>query len=309
MHDGRVSPHDLADEFARYLALRRGLSDATCRAYRSDVVSLLLFVTSTESQCDPADLTQLDLRTLRSWLAHMSADGSATRSMQRRVAAARSFTAWAHQQGLLATDPGARLHAPKGGSTLPHVLSAEQVSQLLAAALTADDDEPANLSDRAMFELLYASGIRVSELTGLDLPDVQLAARTMRVTGKGNKQRTVPFGPPAAAALEEWLRVGRPQWQTTRSPGAVFLGPRGGRIGQRRVRERLHRLLRLMPELPDIGPHGLRHSAATHMVEGGADLRTIQEMLGHATLATTQIYTHVSVERLRTTYEQAHPRA
>jgi integrase/recombinase XerC len=302
-----VSPQDLADEFAQYLALRRGLSAATCRAYRSDALSLLQFLA--ERAGDQVDLADLDLRLLRSWLADMKSQGSATRSMQRRVAAARSFTAWAHGRGLMAYDPGVRLHSPQGVSVLPHVLSAEQVSELLAGASTADDDEAANLSDRAMFELLYAAGIRVSELTGLDLTDVHLAARTMRVTGKGNKQRTVPFGPPAAVAMAEWLRVGRPQWQTSRSPEAFFLGPRGGRVGQRRVRARLHRLLRVMPELPDIGPHGLRHSAATHMVEGGADLRTVQEMLGHATLATTQIYTHVSVERLRTTYEQAHPRA
>jgi integrase/recombinase XerC len=302
-----VDPVGLADAFAEHLALRRGLSDATCRAYRSDVLSLLRFVLDPDD--DARALTDLDLRALRGWLAQLSAAGSAPGSMRRRVAAARSFTAWAHDGGLLTTDPGRRLQSPRGGSALPHVLSAQQVRDLLNLALTADDDEPANLSDRAMFELLYASGVRVSELTGLDLSDVHPAARTMRVTGKGSKQRTVPFGPPAAVALAAWLRLGRPQWQTDRSPQAVFLGPRGGRVGQRRVRERLHRLARLIPGLPDIAPHGLRHSAATHMVEGGADLRTIQELLGHATLATTQIYTHVSVERLRTTYEQAHPRA
>lgn len=306
-HDERVTQRDLASDFAQYLALRRGLSAATCRAYRSDVVSLLTFLAG--GATDDPDLTGLDIRVLRAWLAHMSSDGSASRSLQRRVAAARAFTGWAHSEGLMPADPGVRLRAPQGGSALPVVLSQDQARGLLSEAARADDDEVANLCDRAMFELLYASGIRVAELCGLDLADISFAERTMRVTGKGDKQRTVPFGPPAARALAEWLRAGRPDWAGPRSGGAVFLGPRGGRIGQRRVRARLHRLLRIMPDLPDIGPHGLRHSAATHMVEGGADLRTVQEMLGHATLATTQIYTHVSVERLRTTYEQAHPRA
>lgn len=179
----------------------------------------------------------------------------------------------------------------------------------MTAAARADDDPVATSCDRAVIELLYATGIRVSELCGLDLDDIDAGRRTLRVTGKGNKQRTVPFGPPAAAALDQWLENGRPRWVRERSGPAVFLGPRGRRIDQRRVRSRLHRLLATEPGVPDVGPHGLRHSAATHLLEGGADLRTVQELLGHASLATTQIYTHVSVERLRTTYEQAHPRA
>ncbi len=254
-------------------------------------------------------LADLDIRALRSWLSHMSAGGAAGSSLQRRVSAARSFTAWAHDEGLLAADPGVRLQAPKSGSALPGVLTADQATQLLSAAASADDDPVAVIADRAMFELLYASGVRVSELCGIDLGDISFPDRTMRVVGKGDKQRTVPFGPAAAWAVQEWIADGRPVWAGPASGNAVFVGPRGGRIGQRRVRARLHRLLDVLPDVPDIGPHGLRHSAATHMLEGGADLRTVQEMLGHATLATTQIYTHVSVERLRTTYEQAHPRA
>lgn len=277
---------------------------ASCRAYRSDVESLMRFL---DDRGTP--LADLDIRALRSWLSHMSAGGAAGSSLQRRVSAARSFTAWAHDEGLLAADPGVRLQAPKSGSALPGVLTADQATQLLSAAASADDDPVAVIADRAMFELLYASGVRVSELCGIDLGDISFPDRTMRVVGKGDKQRTVPFGPAAAWAVQEWIADGRPVWAGPASGNAVFLGPRGGRIGQRRVRARLHRLLDVLPDVPDIGPHGLRHSAATHMLEGGADLRTVQEMLGHATLATTQIYTHVSVERLRTTYEQAHPRA
>lgn len=278
------------------------MSPASVRAYRGDIAGLLAFLAHRHTS-----LGQLDIRTLRAWLARMSAAGAAPRTLQRRVAAARSFTAWAFSEGLLSADPGLRLQAPRGGSALPVVLTAPQADQLLRTAAGADDDEVANLCDRAMFELLYGSGLRVAELCGLDLGDV--SSGTLRVLGKGNRQRTVPYGAPAARALRSWLDHGRPHWVGPRSGNAIFLGPRGGRVDQRRVRGRLHRMATVAPGVPDIAPHGLRHSAATHMLEGGADLRSVQEMLGHATLATTQIYTHVSVERLRTTYEQAHPRA
>lgn len=299
-----MSDDSIVAQFAEDLELRRGLGDATVRAYRSDAASLLAFLKGRDT-----DWRALDLRALRAWLAHQSEQGAAARSMQRRVASARAFTAWAHRTGHLTTDPAVRLQAPKGGSTLPSVLSVSEADELMQVAATADDDPIATLADRAMLELLYGCGIRVAELCGLDIDDVRLEQRTMQVIGKGDKQRTVPFGPPAAAALTAWLRDGRPRWAQERSGAAVFLGPRGGRIDQRRVRSRLHRLATSAPGVPDIAPHGLRHSAATHMLEGGMDLRTVQEMLGHATLATTQIYTHVSVDRLRTTYEQAHPRA
>ncbi len=291
-------------DFAQDLQFRRGLAPATVRAYRADAAALLAFLVERGSA-----LRDLDIRTLRAWLAQMSSAGAAPRSLQRRVASARTFTAWAHEGGLISDDPGLRLQAPKGGSALPEVLTAGQAGDLMAAAATADDDPVATLADRAVLELLYGSGIRVAELCGLDIDDVALAQRTMRVIGKGDKQRTVPFGPPAARAVADWLRGGRPAWARAGSGPALFLGPRGRRVDQRRVRARLHRLAVVAPGVPDVAPHGLRHSAATHMLEGGMDLRTVQEMLGHATLATTQIYTHVSVERLRTTYEQAHPRA
>ena len=172
-----------------------------------------------------------------------------------------------------------------------------------------DGGSPQDLRDRLVLELLYATGVRVGELCGLDVDDVDDGRRVLRVLGKGARERTVPFGQPAAQALTAWLGQGRPQWATARSGPALLLGRRGGRLDPRAARSLVHRRLADVPGAPDLGPHGLRHSAATHLLEGGADLRSVQELLGHASLATTQLYTHVSVERLRSSYAQAHPRA
>ncbi|MCL2782021.1 MAG: tyrosine-type recombinase/integrase, partial [Actinomycetia bacterium] len=169
--------------------------------------------------------------------------------------------------------------------------------------------DPLGLRDQLIVELLYASGMRVGELVGLDIDDIDAERRVARVLGKGRKERSVPYGVPAARALDAWLRLGRPAFATERSGPALLLGARGGRIDQRVVRQVVHDRVRAVPGAPDMGPHGLRHTAATHLLEGGADLRVVQELLGHASLATTQLYTHVSVERLRRVYAQAHPRA
>lgn len=294
----------LVQQFGDHLRLAEGLRPASVRAYTADVRDLLAHVRRSD-----VTLQSITIRDLRAWLAELSARGLRPRSVQRHVSSARAFTAWLTAGGILAVDPGLRLHTPGAPSRLPAVLSEAQVTALLDAAATADDDPVAALADRAVFELLYATGMRVAEACGLDVDDVDLVRRTATVIGKGDKQRTVPFGPAAAQAVRAWLDSGRSAWAGPRSGAAVFLGPRGGRVDQRRIRARLHRLLQVVAEAPDAGPHVLRHSAATHMLEGGADLRTVQQLLGHATLATTQVYTHVSVERLRTTYEQAHPRA
>jgi integrase/recombinase XerC len=210
----------------------------------------------------------------------------------------------------MSRNPALRLSAPRRDRTLPPVLAQRQASALLdVAEVAADDGDPLHLRDRLALELLYSSGIRVGELVGLDVDDVDTARRVIRVVGKGDKQRVVPFGVPALRALEDWLSRGRPQLVTADSGPALLLGRRGRRADQRQVRAAVHELLRHVADADDMGPHGLRHSAATHLLEGGADLRAVQELLGHATLATTQIYTHVSVERLKATYEQAHPRA
>ena len=204
------------------------------------------------------------------------------------------------------SDPGALLATPKGHRPLPDVLAPDEAARLVDQV---DGDAPEDRRDRAALELLYATGIRVGELCGLDVDDVDDTRRVVRVLGKGAKERSVPYGGPAAEAVDAWLVHGRPAWVTATSGAALLLGRRGGRVDQRAVRTLVHRRLADVPGAPDLGPHGLRHSAATHLLEGGADLRSVQELLGHASLATTQLYTHVSIERLRSSYAQAHPRA
>jgi len=255
-------------------------------------------------------LDELDVRTLRSWLANQKTLGKARTTMARRATAVRVFTAWTVRTGRAHTDPGAQLGSPKARTSLPPALDVAQARELLdVAAEAADDGSPTGLRDVAVLELLYATGIRVGELCGLDVDDVDRGRRVVRVFGKGRKERAVPFGLPADRALARWLDDGRPRLVAAGAGAALFLGARGGRIDQRAVRTMVHRRLADVPGAPDLGPHGLRHTAATHLLEGGADLRTVQELLGHASLATTQIYTHVTAERLRTAYRQAHPRA
>ncbi|WP_345710681.1 tyrosine-type recombinase/integrase, partial [Kineococcus glutinatus] len=228
----------------------------------------------------------------------------------RRAAAARTFTAWARRTDRVADDAAQRLRAPRASRHLPRVLRADQVSALLeAAAARAGDGDPLRVQDVAVLELLYATGCRVAEVVGADVDDLDLERRTLRVLGKGSRERVVPFGRPALVALDRHLSAARPRLAVETSPPALFLGRRGARLGQRQVRAVLTGLLAGLEGIPVVGPHGLRHSAATHMLDGGADLRSVQELLGHATLSTTQVYTHVSVERLRRSYRQAHPRA
>lgn len=294
------------DRFARHLRHERSLSPHTVRAYLADVASLL----SHARRMRLERLDDLQLAMLRSWLARQHSIGRARSSVARRAAAARAFTRWAHRRGLMTHDPGVLLASPKGRRTLPDVLSQDEARRLLDIAATeADDGTPLGLRDRALLELLYATGIRVGELAGLDIDDIDEDRRVVRVFGKGDKERTVPLGLPAARAVSAWRRDGRPILLGPRSGPALFLGARGGRIDQRAVRLLVHRRVADVAGAPDLGPHGLRHTAATHLLEGGADLRSVQEILGHASLSTTQLYTHVSVERLRTTFEQAHPRA
>ncbi|MEP7035267.1 MAG: tyrosine recombinase XerC [Actinomycetota bacterium] len=294
------------EAFARHLRVERGRSVHTQRAYLGDLRNLMTFAEANGIN----ELSTLRLSDLRSWLAHQSENGAARGTIARRAASARAFLRWAARTGLIGADPSLRLVAPQRLQTLPGVLKQDEVSTLLdVAAVAADDHDPLHLRDRAMLELMYATGIRVGELVGTDVDDVDFGSNVVRVMGKGAKERTVPFGGPAADALRGWLQLGRTKVVTAVSGPAMFLGRRGGRVDPRQVRGAVHQLLQHVPDAPDIGPHGLRHSAATHLLEGGADLRAVQEMLGHASLATTQIYTHISVERLRRSYQQAHPRA
>ena len=297
----------ILDEFDRYLALERGRSDHTRRAYLGDLRSLFEFL----AQRDPdSGLRGLSMPVLRSWLAAQAAAGAARTTLARRTSAVKTFTAWAVRRGLIADDPAVRLQVPKARRALPAVLRQDQALDAMAAATSgAQQGDPLALRDRLILEMLYATGIRVSELCGLDIDDVDTARRLLRVLGKGNRQRTVPYGQPAHAALTTWLADGRPALAAPASGAALLLGSRGRRLDPRQARTVVHQTMAAVSGAPDIGPHGLRHSAATHLLEGGADLRVVQELLGHSSLATTQLYTHVTVARLRAVHDQAHPRA
>ena len=291
------------DAFERHLRLERNRSAHTVRAYAGDLVGLLDHL----ARLGGRTVADVDLAVLRSWLGVLRGRGASRSTLARRAAALRTFSAWAHRAGLMPDDPGQQLASPKPHRTLPAVLRVDEAEQLMGS------DEPGTdalgLRDRLVLELLYATGVRVSELTGLDIDDVDRQRRVLRVLGKGGKQRTVPYGVAAERALDRWLTAGRAELATAGSGPALLLGARGGRIDPRTVRRIVQDRTANLPGLPRLGPHGLRHTAATHLLEGGADLRSVQELLGHADLATTQIYTHVSVERLRRTYRQAHPRA
>lgn len=294
------------DDFGVFLRQERSRSEHTERAYLADVSQLL----ARAQRHGVDELEGLDLAFLRGWLAGMTDRGLSRSTVARRTSALRSFTAWACRTGRIPADPALRLVSPRRGRQLPAVLRADQSSAVLDVAENrAQDADPVGLRDRAALELLYGTGVRVSELVGLDVDDVDLDRRVVRVIGKGDKERVVPFGLPAARAVLGYLQEGRPKLAGERSGPALLLGRRGGRLNQRQVRGVVHDLLATAGTGVDAGPHVLRHSAATHMLDGGADLRTVQELLGHASLATTQIYTHVSAERLRASYERAHPRA
>lgn len=294
------------EAFADHQRLHSNRSEHTIRAYHSDLVSLFGHL----SEQGIGRLDEVELPDLRGWLAGQQAAGLAPATLQRRGGAVRVFFRWARSQQLTDVDPAAGLKSPKVPRRLPQTLGQLDTRMLLTAALDAAalDETPAGVRDVAILELLYSSGLRVAELCGLDLPDLDRERGVARVLGKGNKQRSVPVGQPAQVAVDAWL-ARRGEWLGPASGQAVFLGVRGGRLDQRVARRVVHRAMQAIPDAPDIGPHGLRHAMATHLLEGGADLRSVQEMLGHASLATTQIYTHVSNERLKSAYRQAHPRA
>nr|WP_043369833.1 MULTISPECIES: tyrosine recombinase XerC [Mycolicibacterium] len=293
---------DVLDDFDEYLALQCGRSAHTRRAYRGDLRALFDFT--------GGGLDTVTLPTLRSWLAAQAGAGTARTTLARRTSSVKTFSTWAARRGLLTEDVAARLQVPKAHRTLPAVLRRDQAIDAMEAMNSAvREGDPLALRDRLIVEMLYATGIRVSELCGLDIDDIDTARRVLQVLGKGNKQRTVPFGEPAQVALTAWLTEGRPALATVDSGPALLLGARGKRLDPRQARTVVHQTVSAVDGAPDIGPHGLRHSAATHLLEGGADLRIVQELLGHTSLATTQLYTHVTVDRLRAVHDQAHPRA
>lgn len=297
-----VSNGDLeavVDHFNSYLNQERSLSQNTIRAYIGDLESLVSHLVA----LGVSELTNLNISHLRSWLANQQSKGASRTTLSRRATSVKLFTKWANKEGMIPTDVGANLATPKAHRILPEILDVKSADLAMKSLETFAEEtgELTAIRNLAMVEMLYASGARVSELCGLNLKDVDYDRQTIRVIGKGNKERVVPIGRPAIAALEKWLEV-RSQLANDKSGDAIFLGARGKRIDQRQVREVVYRTI-------ELGPHALRHSAATHLLEGGADLRTVQEILGHASLSTTQIYTHVSAERLHSAFKQAHPRA
>lgn len=314
------------DEFVTYLTVERGFSRHTVRSYGSDLAALRAFAQA--RGISAVDGITLDM--LRDWLWAGSQAGLAKATLARRSAAAKSFSAWLARNATTTTDAAARLRAPRPDRTLPRVITRPLMDEILNGLIDrARERDPIALRDLAVIELLYASALRVSELTGLDRSDVDLDRLTVRVLGKGSKERVVPFGVPAQSALVDYLRVARPalvaaaasadadKGAASRVPShiaadtdhALFVGLRGRRLGTRSVYQLVASLLAEVPGGGPAGPHALRHTAATHLLDGGADLRAVQELLGHASLGTTQIYTHVSAERLKESYRNAHPRA
>ncbi len=298
---------EILKAFNRHLTSERDLSVHTVRAYIGDLESLLAHLETLKVD----QIAQLELNHLRSWLANQQIKGGARTSLSRRITSIRLFTKWAVKNNYLAKDVGTTLATPKGHRILPDVLEIDEAKTAMDSLATRASEEqtPLSLRDVAIVEMLYATGARVGELCGLDFNDIDYDRQTIRVLGKGNKERTIPFGNPALRALTSWLKQGRDQIAQTHSGDAVFIGARGKRIDQRTVRTVVYEALSAIEGIERMGPHALRHSAATHLLEGGADLRTVQEILGHASLATTQIYTHVSTERLQKAFKQAHPRA
>lgn len=295
------------DGYARHLELDRGFSVHTIRGYRTDLADLAGFAESAGVD----DTAGLDLEVLRGWLWRGSTAGLAKSTLARRSAAARGFTKWLATTGTADADAGVRLKAPRPDRHLPRVLTRRQVDGLLDdLAVRAGTGEPNAVRDLAVVELLYASALRVSELAGARVADLDRERMTLRVLGKGGKERVVPFGIPARRALDAYLDDARATLLDGRDdPGTIFVGARGRQLSTRSIYELVARLLVDLPGSGPAGPHAFRHTAATHLLDGGADLRAVQELLGHASLATTQIYTHVSAERLKESYRLAHPRA
>jgi integrase/recombinase XerC len=298
---------EIRDSYSHYLVNEKALSAHTVRAYLGDLDSFIEHLANNGAD----EISDISLPLIRSWLATQQVRGGARTTLSRRAVSIRLFTKWASKRRYLATDPGATLATPKPHRTLPGVLTQGDAVTALDSMATraAEFDTPTSIRDVAVVELLYATGARVSELCGLDLEDLDFHRNTIRVLGKGNKERMIPMGAPAVRALNAYINDARPQLANDKSARALFLGARGKRIDQRAVRTIVYEALSALEGVERMGPHALRHSAATHLLEGGADLRTVQEILGHSSLATTQIYTHVSTERLRQAFKQAHPRA
>ncbi len=279
----------------------RGVAENTLKAYASDIADLIGFLSDTKQV--------IDLESIRSWLYRVLEAGASKATLARKTSSIKGFTAWLFENKDLESDPGIRLRSPKLDRPLPKVATESALAEVFERLkASATEDSPVGIMTLCVMELLYATGMRVSELAGIDLQDIDHTRTLIRVTGKGDKQRMLPYGANAKSALDAWLKHGRPKFEVESSPNSLLLSSRGGRVGVRQLYDAVAKQL-AQTNTGSAGPHTLRHSAATHLLDHGADLRAVQEILGHASLATTQIYTHVSIERLRASFEQAHPRA
>ena len=299
----------LIDAWGVYLRANLAVSEHTLRAYVSDLRSFTTYCQVDELSTENIRSVVI-LRALRAWLASLVQQGKSRSTISRRTASIRSFTAWAYRRGYLDSDPGLLVTSARGDQKLPQVQTPSDTAELLsyAATRTREENSPAAIRDWAILETIYATGIRVSEVCSLDTTSIDQQGMTLRVIGKGNKERVVPFTRACLSALQAWLSHGRPSLAIPEAGRALFVGDKGRRIDPRVIRAMIHRMC-AQAGVRDLAPHALRHTAATHILAGGADLRAVQEMLGHSSLQTTQRYTHVDAQRLSAIYKQAHPRA
>ena len=299
----------MIDAWGVYLRANLAVSEHTLRAYVSDLRAFIVYCQVDELSTENIR-SVVTLRAIRAWLASLVQQGKSRSTISRRTASIRSFTAWAYRRGYLDSDPGLLVTSARGDQKLPQVQPPSDTAELLsyAATRTREENSPAAIRDWAILETIYATGIRVSEVCSLDTTSIDQQGMTLRVIGKGNKERVVPFTRACLSALQAWLSHGRPSLAIPEAGRALFVGDKGRRIDPRVIRSMIHRMC-AQAGVRDLAPHALRHTAATHILAGGADLRAVQEMLGHSSLQTTQRYTHVDAQRLSAIYKQAHPRA
>lgn len=299
----------MIDAWGVYLRANLAVSEHTLRAYASDLRAFIVYCQVDELSTENIR-SVVTLRAIRAWLASLVQQGKSRSTISRRTASIRSFTAWAYRRGYLDSDPGLLVTSARGDQKLPQVQTPSDTAELLsyAATRTREENSPAAIRDWAILETIYATGIRVSEVCSLDTTSIDQQGMTLRVIGKGNKERVVPFTRACLSALQAWLSHGRPSLAIPEAGRALFVGDKGRRIDPRVIRSMIHRMC-AQAGVRDLAPHALRHTAATHILAGGADLRAVQEMLGHSSLQTTQRYTHVDAQRLSAIYKQAHPRA
>lgn len=299
----------LIDAWGVYLRANLAVSEHTLRAYVSDLRSFTTYCQVDELSTENIR-SVVTLRAIRAWLASLVQQGKSRSTISRRTASIRSFTAWAYRRGYLDSDPGLLVTSARGDQKLPQVQTPSDTAELLSYAATRarEENSPAAIRDWAILETIYATGIRVSEVCSLDTTSIDQQGMTLRVIGKGNKERVVPFTRACLSALQAWLSHGRQSLAIPEAGRALFVGDKGRRIDPRVIRSMIHRMC-AQAGVRDLAPHALRHTAATHILAGGADLRAVQEILGHSSLQTTQRYTHVDAQRLSAIYKQAHPRA